>query len=122
MVSLFVPGFVESLFDRNDVPDLLSRIPVHRPRRIADPFFDLHLIAGQGHAKIADRPAVGMDQIEHGFDRCRLPRSVSADESGDPALFDAERHRVQLERRILFHQILHFYNTHRNLRSYDLYD
>lgn len=73
----------KSFRHRYDIPYLLLGIVVDSSCGIPNPLLDLFLMPPKGQAKIAHLAAVGVDQPQHGFDRCRFPGPVSADEPDD---------------------------------------
>ena len=98
-------GLVKRLDDVHDVPDLFSRVPADRPRRVADALFDLRLVSGQREAEEGDLAAVGMDEVQDGLDRRRFPGAVAPDESGDFSRLEGKGKGFQLKRRIVLAEI-----------------
>jgi hypothetical protein len=68
----------------------------------SEPLFDLTFILRELLPEVPNCAGVGMYKIQHRFECCRLPGTVSSDESGYFTFFQREADMIQRESRIGF--------------------
>ena len=62
--------------------------------------------------EIEENNRMGVNEVQHRFDRRRLARAVASDKAHDAAFLHVEADAVQKEARVLLFQVLHLQDVH----------
>ena len=99
----------DSILDRKK---LLLWIKIYSAEHNADIFLAFGFIFGDVHSENFRRTRIGMNHIEHSFNRCAFACTVSADKAHNLSAFNLERNIFQLKLGIFFANFINLQDFH----------